>query len=1000
MKRLSFLASFFFFGLTAFSQENFPVNGVQDERLEIYAFINATIVQDANTILENAVMVIREGIVESVGASVPIPDGAIIYDLKGKYLYPSIIDIYSNYGMSEVKSQGLLSNAGPQYKSNREGSYGWNDAIKSDYNAAAHISSDKKTAEKLRSQGIGTVLTFRPDGIVRGSSVLVSLNDEPIQESIIQERISANYSFSKGSSTQAYPSSFMGSAALLRQTYYDAEWYLSPLNKDQTNLSLKSFNELLDLPQIIEVSNKYQLLVADDIGDEFNRQFIIKGSGDEYQRLDEIKSTGASLIIPVDFPLAYDVENPDNVRELSLTKMKHWELASSNAAMLAQKDIPFALTSHGLKDPGIFMNQVRKAVESGLNKKEALVALTETPAGLLNIQDKLGSLEKGKIASFLIVSGDLFDKETVIYDNWVAGDRFIIHDFDLSDYNGKYKLSIGQNEFSLAISGKPGSQSAKIKVNDTTEVKATIKLTRDRIVLNFKLSEEVHFQLTGWTLPGGFKGDAIKNDGSSLTWAAVYSGPLEKNEEDKKIEDEKSDPGSVIYPFVAFGKSDYPTQETILYKNATVWTNEEEGIIQNADVLIRNGKIEKLGKNLKSADARIIDATGKHLTSGIIDEHSHIALFSVNEGSAPVTSEVRMKDVLNPEDPSIYRQLAGGVTAAQLLHGSSDPIGAQSVIIKLRWGAGPDALQIKGADKYIKFALGENVKQSNWGDNYKTRFPQSRMGVEQVFVDAFTRAVEYREEWEVYNKLDKKIKQKTPRPRRDLKLETLVEILESDRFITCHSYVQSEINMLMQVADQFDFRVNTFTHILEGYKVADKMFEHGAGGSTFSDWWAYKYEVKDAIPYNMVLLNEAGVVTAVNSDDAEMARRLNQEAAKAVKYGGMSEEDAWKMVTLNPARLLHLEDRMGSVKAGKDADIVLWSNNPLSIYAVAELTMVDGRIYYDLKQDSEMRQQISKERAVLVDKMMKEKSEGKKVTIPVKDSKHHWHCDDIVIQEF
>ncbi|GAG94729.1 unnamed protein product, partial [marine sediment metagenome] len=270
---------------------------------------------------------------------------------------------------------------------------------------------------------------------------------------------------------------------------------------------------------------------------------------------------------------------------------------------------------------------------------------------------------------------------------------------------------------------------------------------------------------------------------------------------------------------------------------------------------------------------------------------------------------------------------------------------------------------------------GENVKQSNWGDNYKTRFPQSRMGVEQVFVDAFTRAVEYREEWEVYNKLDKKIKQKTPRPRRDLKLETLVEILESDRFITCHSYVQSEINMLMHVADQFDFRVNTFTHILEGYKVADKMFEHGAGGSTFSDWWAYKYEVKDAIPYNMVLLNEAGVVTAVNSDDAEMARRLNQEAAKAVKYGGMSEEDAWKMVTLNPARLLHLEDRMGSVKAGKDADIVLWSHNPLSIYAVAELTMVDGRIYYDLMQDSEMRQQIRKERAGLVDKMMKEKSE-------------------------
>ena len=294
--------------------------------------------------------------------------------------------------------------------------------------------------------------------------------------------------------------------------------------------------------------------------------------------------------------------------------------------------------------------------------------------------------------------------------------------------------------------------------------------------------------------------------------------------------------------------------------------------------------------------------------------------------------------------------------------------------IRDRWGAGAKDLLIDGADPTIKFALGENVKQSNWGPSFNVRFPQTRMGVEQVYMDAFSRAKAYKEEWEKYDNLSRK--EKATQPRRDLRLEALVEILDSKRFITCHSYVQSEINMLMHVADHYGFRVNTFTHILEGYKVADKMKEHGAAGSTFSDWWGYKYEVKDAIPYNMVLMHNEGVLTAVNSDDAEMARRLNQEAAKAVKYGDMSEEDAWKMVTLNPAKMLHLEDRMGSIKEGKDADIVIWSDNPLSIYAKAELTMVDGAIYYELQKDREMREWVNQEKARLAAKMMEEKKKG------------------------
>jgi imidazolonepropionase-like amidohydrolase len=355
-----------------------------------------------------------------------------------------------------------------------------------------------------------------------------------------------------------------------------------------------------------------------------------------------------------------------------------------------------------------------------------------------------------------------------------------------------------------------------------------------------------------------------------------------------------------------------------------------------------------------------------------------------------------MYDAVNSEDVNIYRQLAGGVTAAQLLHGSANPVGGQSALIKFRWGSSPEDLKIAGADGYIKFALGENVKQSNWGDDYSIRFPQTRMGVEQVFVDGFSRAKAYGEAKARYAGLNKKAKAGAKAPRTDLQMETLLEIINKERFITCHSYVQSEINMLMKVAESFDFRVNTFTHILEGYKVADKMAAHGAGGSTFSDWWAYKFEVNEAIPYNASLMNLAGVVSAINSDDAEMARRLNQEAAKSMKYGGMTEMDALKMVTLNPAKLLHLDDQMGSIKVGKDADLVLWNDHPLSIYASPEMTLVDGIVYYSKELDKANRVSIATERARLIEKMRDAKSGGAKTQKPKKEDKHYFECEDII----
>jgi len=425
----------------------------------------------------------------------------------------------------------------------------------------------------------------------------------------------------------------------------------------------------------------------------------------------------------------------------------------------------------------------------------------------------------------------------------------------------------------------------------------------------------------------------------------------------------------VTYPFAGLGNETIPQQETILIKNATVWTNEKDGRLANTDVLLKAGKIAKIGKDLNESGARVIDGTGKHLTPGIIDEHSHIAAMSINEGAQSVTSEVRVGDNMNPEDINIYRQLSGGVTTSHILHGSANTIGGQTQLMKLRWGATDEGIKFAGADPFIKFALGENVKRTTavLGNN---RFPDTRMGVEEVLTDAFDRAVDYQ----------KAIKA-NPNTRRDLELEAISNIMNNKLFITCHSYVQTEITYAMRAIEKFkaqgyNFKVNTFTHILEGYKVADKMKDHGASAATFSDWFNYKTEVQDATSYNAAIMQKVGVNTIINSDDAEMARRLNQEAGKIVKYGGLSEDEAFKMVTLNPAKALHIDNKVGSIKVGKDADVVLWTDNPLSIYAKSLYTIVDGTVYFDRAKDAEKSKVVAAERAKLIQKMWGEKRAG------------------------
>ncbi len=991
---LTMIATWLIISGTLSAQESFPTNGVQDKRVDIYAFTNATIYVDYQTKIEGATLLIQDGFVVSAGTNVSVPKGAIVRDLSGKTIYPGFVDPYSSYGMPEVKRAGFNFMAPPQLDTKKEGAYGWNEAVKAEINAAELFKPSEKDAGELRKAGFGAVVTHHPDGIVRGSAALVTLGKGPAQNIVVSTKVGANYSFDRGSSAQSFPNSIMGAAALIRQMHYDGLWYQSPLNRDQVNLSLQAFNDLQGLPQVIESTEKHRTLLADKLGDEFGKQFIIKGAGDEYQRINEIKATNAKLIIPVTFPEAYDVDDPYDALNVSLADLKHWELAPKNAAVLASNSVAFAFTSSGLKDPSQFLTNVRKAVQYGLGETEALKALTYNPASFLGVADKVGSLKNGALANFTITDGNIFSSSTKIYESWVKGNVMTIIDMEATDRSGMYELSLDGKTFNVEISGTEGAHKAKVMMGDST-IASTAEIDDVSISLTFDPSDNGDFRLSGFFSDRKITGEGQKPDGTWIKWSADRTGDVEAaDSSDKDVE--MPETGNTIFPFVAFGSESVPQAESLLIRNATVWTNEADGILEGADVLVENGKIKAVGKGLTAAGAKEVDGTGKHLTPGIIDEHSHTALSGVNEASQAITAEVRMYDAVDADDIDIYRQLAGGVTAAQLLHGSANPVGGQSALVKFRWGLGPDALAIEGADGYIKFALGENVKQSNRPPAHSIRFPQTRMGVEQVFVDGFTRARAYDAEWKAYNALSSKAKANTPMPRKDLELETLAEILNKERFISCHSYVQSEINMLMKVAEQFDFRVNTFTHILEGYKVADKMAEHGVGGSTFADWWAYKFEVREAIPYNATLMNMVGVVTAINSDDSEMARRLNQEAAKSIKYGDMSEEEALKMVTLNPAKLLHLDGRMGSIKVGKDADLVLWSDHPLSIYAKAEKTMVDGVVYFDIERDKVLREEVRKERARIIAKMREAKKSGKPAKKPQMKEQRRWECEDVV----
>lgn len=997
-QKRTLMKSLLIIGLLCLSQlaiaQSEPNNGLEESKPTYYALKDATIYLSPTEKINIGTILVKDNKIENVGRSgmLVIPKEAVVINCKGKIIVPAFIDLNSSVGTPKAVAAKTIERAGPYY---------WNQAIHPELNTSEIYMYDEKASKILIEKGFGFALTHQADGIARGEGALISLGSGT--ESYLSSFTSSSYfSFQKGVSKQRYPSSQMGSIALLRQTLYDAQWYES--NQDELNLSLVAINEQMKLPMFFNTKDKLEILRAQKIADEFNISFNYLGSGNEYEIIDQLSEIKTTVVLPLNFPDAYDVKNPYVSRQIPLSDLKHWEMAPMNPSILINNGVPICISGTGTKSVDFWAN-LRKSIKHGLTTEQALEALTMAPAKLIGVDNKLGSIADGKLASFMIYDHDPFSEKAKLLESWLLGDREIHNTVSTnSKVLGKYNISFAGTKYPVEIKESGAKLSGKLTYKKLTKKGAAVDTTVNLFVEHSNNDITLQFNIRNNELNGSvtlrgkivskmgvFEGEGLLPNGEWVQWTGIRS---------KKDRSKKDKPNQLVvadtsiqawYPNLAYGFESLPEEQSIIIKNATLWTNEEEGNLENSTIVIKEGKIIFVGSgNYPSPlGARIIDAKGKHVTSGIIDEHSHIAISKgVNEGGQAISAEVSIADVVNPKDINIYRQLSGGVTASQLLHGSANPVGGQSALIKLKWGFTAEDMLIDEAPKFIKFALGENVKQSNWGPG--TRFPQTRMGVEQVYYDAFMRAKAYDKEWN-----DFKLGLTTEKPRKDLELEVLNEIMKSERFVTCHSYVQSEINMLMHVADSMGFNINTFTHILEGYKVADKMVEHGVGGSTFSDWWAYKFEVNEAIPYNASLMAEQGVIVSINSDDAEMGRRLNQEAAKSVKYGGMSEIEAWKMVTLNPAILLHLDKQMGSLKIGKDADVVIWSDNPLSVLAKVEQTIVDGIVLFDNDRDVEMRKTNQAEKARLISKMLADNNQGGKKKPFFKKKDGHFHCDTI-----
>jgi imidazolonepropionase-like amidohydrolase len=825
------------------------------EKPEVHAIVGARVVTVSGAVLEPATVVLRDGVIQAVGATVAVPPDARVLDGKGLTLTPGLIDGFSGLGLPAPSARAPGAGAGastpgpgplaPQ-------------AMALDRLKAAEM-------QKARDTGVTTALVIPKEGVLPGQSVLVNLSSDQADAMVLKQPAALHLHMA--TLFRQYPGSLMGTVAYVRQALYDAAryrvawaaWERAPGRKrPRYDAALAAWQEAAAgrEPLVVTALRENDLRRALALADEFKLKVVLAGAPQASRLAPLLKQRKVPLLVSVNFdpPRAAGGSSEFGGRSEEQER-RDIDEAERNPAALHKAGVPFGLVSAYAPD---FLAGVRKAIERGLPREAALRAVTLGAAEALGVADRLGSLEAGKIANVVAWAGD------------------------------------------------PLTREAKVRM--------------------------------------------VFVDG------LLFEPEERKDAPERKGEDKKADATTSREPPPLPPLPEPGPDKPVAIVGGTVLTLGPLGTIEAGTVLLRGGKIAAVGREVAVPEgATVIDAKGRYVMPGIIDTHSHNAIEGgVNECTSSVTAEVRIADVIDHRDVDIYRQLAGGVTTLNVLHGSCNVIGGQNAVIKLRWGRSPQELLFEGAPRGIKFALGENVKRSNFrAPGAPPRFPGTRMGVENVLRESFQEARAYGKEWEDY---DRRVKAagagpKPVPPRRDLRLETLRDVLDGKVYVHAHCYRSDEILMLLRVADEFGFKIRTLQHGLEAYKVASEIARHGTGVGTFIDWWAFKLEAYDATPYNPAILFRHGVTVTLNSDSNELARRLYWDAAKAVKYGGVPELEALKMITLNAARQLGIDQRVGSIEAGKDADLAIFAAHPLSPEARCEMTLVDGVAYFDRARD-------------------------------------------------
>lgn len=1015
---------------------------------ELNAFVltHAKVVTKPGTVLEDATVVIRDGLIVKMGTNVKIPFDAEEIDCTGMQVYAGFIDAAS--------SSLIKKDAKPPKPDARKVDFGRyalaatrpdnRNYLNPEMQANQAIATKKNNFRPYQKAGFTSVHVLPQGKIASGQGTLLTTSEFPIRESTLIESTMSSFRLHapKG---EVYPKTLMGAVAHLRQAFLDTSHYEHhrKLYQDHSAFIKRPPNDatyaaLLEIQYgrkvpVFAANSRDEILRTLNFCKEVKIKPIIWGGAEAHLCLDRLKTESRGVICKLDFLEKPKVEDKAKTKKITIEiseplrvqqeKLRLWKARIQGLTKLAESGLPVALSSESLKNQVVdLIPQLRIAVEEGLSPDLALQFMTVNSAQLLGMNQRLGTIETGKLAHLVVMSGPWEKSDTKVRYLFVDGVKLDFAEKPKTEQEKTPGEISPQKEqpANIDLAGAWGVeiQSAQGKVigqlqlaQEKEKLRGTFtsekgngkvvsgKLVKDQFEFTVEIgagghSIELLFKgsIGKETNPKRISGKLKSAFGTETSWSAVRKSKKPKSSSKNPVllsiegigegidslEDlasdvlvaEKPDLTDIqkvkinYHNFNTELKADrvrryLKTNGNLVLKNGTVITVTGK-VLKNTSILIKNGKISAIGRKLKVPEnITTINVSGMYVMPGIIDTHSHIMITDgINESSQSIVPEVRVKDVVNTSDVSEYRALAGGVTTARLFHGSANVIGGQDAVVKLKHGKTAREHILHAAPQGIKFALGENVK-------FRTnRFPNTRMGVEATLQRAFLEAIDYRRQWQEFEKEQKNDPgQKRLPPRRDLRLEALADIVNHEKFIHSHCYRADEILMLLRVASELGVRVWSLQHVLEGYKIAPEILAHGASCSTFSDWWAYKVEAFDAVPHNAALLNEAGVNTVIKSDDWELIRHLYLEAAKTVRYGNMSFDDALRTITINPARELGLEERIGSIEVGKDADIAIFNGHPLNAYSRCEMTIIDGEVYFDRKKQPSVMSEAAERRS-------------------------------------